>query len=80
MIVQRQWPTVLATGLLLLAVGTDAARAQRPVTPTDSLRMRLDSLRQEVDSLRALLARLQPDTPAVRQAETDTAEIGRAHV
>lgn len=74
MIVQRQWPTVLATGLLLLAVGTDAARAQRPVTPTDSLRMRLDSLRQEVDSLRALLARLQPDTPAVRQAETDTAD------
>jgi hypothetical protein len=52
--------------LLLLCGLPDAARAQRPVTPIDSLRLRVDSLMRQVDSLRALLAR----RPAGEAADT----------
>jgi hypothetical protein len=57
-LMKRGFAVIVAA--LLFHIPATQASGQRPVTPTDSLRLRLDSLIQRVDSLRAVLARLQP--------------------
>lgn len=54
---------------ILLPAGTAPAAAQVPVTPVDTLRMRLDSLVHQIDSLRAVLSR-QQTTPRPAAADT----------
>jgi len=65
--------------LLLQAMTVLPARAQvRPVTATDSLRMRVDSLMRQVDSLRAVLARMAPSAAQVAPEQDELAALRAA--